>query len=81
MDNTEKQYIFEAGTIDTTEKTYMRVLLINGNKLTSKSNLAKVAWIENCCSDYRFLSSRQFSVPYAVYLTVQDHTMFQLRWS
>ena len=67
--------------IKATGKTHVRIVLINGNKLTSKSNLAKVAWIENCCSDYRFLSSRQFSVPYAVYLTVQDHTMFQLRWS
>ena len=64
-----------------TGKTYVRVVLINGNKLTSKSNLAKVAWIENCCSDYRFLSSTQSSVPYAVFLTEQDHTMFQLKWS
>ena len=67
--------------IHATEKQYIRVVLIDRNKFTSESNLAKVRWIETCCSDYRFLSSTQFSVPYAVFLTVQDHTLFQLRWS
>jgi len=80
MDNTEKRYIFEAGAIDTTEKTYMRVPLINGNKLTSKSNLAKVQWIESRCNGYKFIMSPKHDIPYAVFLTEQDYIMFTLKW-
>jgi hypothetical protein len=64
----------------TTEKQYIQVQLINGNKLTSKSNLAKVKWIEDRCHGYRFLSSKENRIPYAVYLTDQDYVFYLLRW-
>lgn len=67
--------------MNTTEKQYIRVQLINGNKLNSKSNLAKIKWIENCCGDCTFISSKKNKIPYAVLLTEQDYTLFQLRWS
>ena len=67
--------------MDTTEKQYTRVQLTNGNKLTSKSNLAKVRWIESRCNGYKFIMSPKHEIPYAVFLTEQDYTLFQLRWA
>ena len=64
----------------TTEKLYIRVLLLTGDKIL-ETHLAKVKWIENRCSDYKFVSATQNSIPYAVFLTEQDHMLFKLRWS
>lgn len=73
MDNTEKQYIFEAGAIDTTENRYIKVRL-------AKSSLDKVIWIKSRCNGYKFIMSPLHHIPYAVFLTEQDYIMFTLKW-
>ena len=64
----------------TAEKLYIRVLLLPGDK-TIELQLARIKWVENRCSDYKFVSAPHNDMPYAVFLTEQDHMLFKLRWS